>query len=162
MPRPGDAAAPSRLAFEAHWPPRQFQPQRRDAGSQMIAPRQANIAGMVVVAVLMILFGVAEVGTAFTHNFLGTTTSTANVFTYAAAIIGASYAAAGVLALARRKRAAAIAISLLGADIAGRVGLVVTGLYPLDSAQNILSMLGGTIIVAAFAIYITLNWGSFD
>jgi hypothetical protein len=43
-----------------------------------------------VVALLMILFGCAEVVTAFRHKFFGISTSTAMSFTYAAAASAAS------------------------------------------------------------------------
>jgi hypothetical protein len=78
----------------------------------------------------MVLFGLAEVVTAFTHDFLGISTSSSNVFTFSAAAIGAFYVAAGLLILTMKKWAAALAIALLAVDIAGRIALVVAGLYP--------------------------------
>jgi len=117
--------------------------------------------GILVVALLMILFGLAEVVTGFTHDFFGITTSSVNLFTYSSAVIGVMYAAAGFLILTVKRWAAALAIVLLCADIVGRVALVLTGLYPTDSLKNTLSIIAGTIIVALFAVYIGLQWKTF-
>jgi acyl-homoserine lactone acylase PvdQ len=59
------------------------------------------------------------------------------------------------------KRAAAVAIVLLVADIAGRIGMVVTGLYPVDTFKQALAIILGTCIVAAFIVYIGLKWSAF-
>jgi hypothetical protein len=50
---------------------------------------QNRPVGIVVVAVLMVIFGLAEMATGFTHNFLGlVSTATANASTYGGAIVG--------------------------------------------------------------------------
>ena len=72
---------------------------------------------LTIVALLMILFGIIEVITSFTHSFLGITTSQAVLFTYSAATIGIFYVIAGLLVLTKKKWAAALAIFLLAADI---------------------------------------------
>jgi hypothetical protein len=71
----------------------------------------------------MILFGLAEVMTGFTHGFFGISTSSATIFKYAAAF-GGFYVAGGPVMLTTRKWAAALAIILLIADVGGRVALV--------------------------------------
>jgi hypothetical protein len=117
--------------------------------------------GIIIVACLMILFGLAEVVTGFTHNFFGITTSIVNIFTYSAAAIGAFYVVGGLLILTMKKWAAALAIVLLVADIAGRVSLVVTGLYPLNSLEQVIGIVAGTAIAVVFAIYIGSKWRLF-
>ncbi len=117
--------------------------------------------GILVVALLMMLFGLAEVVTGFTHDFFGITTSSVTLFTYSSVVIGVVYAGAGFLILTMKQWAAALAIVLLGADIVGRVALVVAGLYPTDSLKNTLSIIAGTAIVALFAVYIGVKWKSF-
>lgn len=117
--------------------------------------------GIVVVALLMILFGLAEVVTGFTHNFFGITTSHVTLFSYSAAAIGAFYVVAGVLILTMKQWAAALAIVLLGADIVGRVALVVTGLYPLSSLEQVVGIVIGTAVAVIFAIYIGAKWRLF-
>ena len=117
--------------------------------------------GIIVAAAFTVLAGLAEVVTGFTHNFFGITTSSVTIFTYSAAVIGLFYLAAGLLILTMRRWAAAIALVLLGADIVGRLVLVVTGLYPTDSLKNTLSVIAGTVLVALVALYIGWKWKSF-
>ena len=117
--------------------------------------------GIIVAAAFTVLAGLAEVVTGFTHNFFGITTSSVTVFTYSAAVIGLFYLAAGLLILTMRRWAAATALVLLGADIVGRLVLVVTGLYPTDSLKNTLSVIAGTVLVALVALYIGWKWKSF-
>jgi hypothetical protein len=117
---------------------------------------------LTVVALLMILFGAVEVVTAFTHHFVGISTSPSLLFTTSAAAIGLCYAVAGGLILTMKKGAAALAIVLLIADILGRIALVVTGLYPLNSLEQIIGIVGGTAIAAIFAIYIRTQWAVFQ
>jgi hypothetical protein len=122
---------------------------------------QSRPRGILVVALMMILFGLAEVVTAFTHNFFGIYTAQVALFTYSGAAIGAFYVVAGLLILTMKKWAAALAIVLLVADIVGRIALVVTGLYPTDSLQQTFAIVAGTVIAAIFAIYIGLKWYSY-
>jgi len=103
---------------------------------------------LIIVALLLVLFGLAEVATAFRHNFFGISTSGVSLFTYSAAAIGLFYVAAGLLVLTMRKRAATFAIVLLIADIVGRIALVATGLYPLNSTEQIFAMVVGTALAA--------------
>ena len=69
--------------------------------------------------------------------------------------------AGGLLILMMRKWAAAFAVILLIADIGGRVALVLTGLYPLGSFQQIFAIVAGTVIAIVFGIYIAANWKHF-
>jgi hypothetical protein len=118
--------------------------------------------GIVVVALLMITFGLAEVTTGFTHKFFGLSTAKDTTSAYAGAAIGALYALAGLLILSMKRRAAAFAIVLLIAVIIGRIAMVVTGLYPVDSFKQTFAIILGTSIVAVFAVYIRLKWPSFS
>jgi len=124
--------------------------------------KQHRSPGIVVVALLMIAFGLAEVVTGLTHNFFGISTAKVTASVCAGVAIGVLYAAAGLLVLSMRRRAAGLAIVLLIADIIGRIVMVATGLYPLSSWKQTVSMVLGTSIVAVFAIYIRLKWSSFN
>ena len=114
-----------------------------------------------VAAFLMILFGLAEVRTAFTHTFFGISTTRGAVMMFASAIIGIFYALAGLLVLTVRRFAAAVTIVLLIADVAGWIALTATGLYPTGSLLNTVAIVAGTAIVAFFAIYIGVRWRVF-
>jgi hypothetical protein len=114
--------------------------------------------GITVVATLTILFGMAEVVTAFTHNFFGVTTSAVYLFTYAAMLIGILYMLSGLLILTMKKRAVVAALALLVLDIIGRIALVLSGLFPTTSFRQIFAIAMGTTIVALFALYIGSKW----
>jgi hypothetical protein len=115
--------------------------------------------GITIIALLMIVFGFAEIATGLTHNFLGIiSTSDAEIASYAGAGIGAFYAISGMLVLTRKKWAAALAIALLIADVLGRIALVATGLFPIGSPVQITSIGIGTTIAIAFAVYISMKW----
>jgi peptidoglycan/LPS O-acetylase OafA/YrhL len=118
--------------------------------------------GVVVVALLMILFGLAEVTTGITHNFFGISTARVTSSAYAGVAIGALYAMAGLLILSMKKRAAALAIVFLILDIVGRIAMVVTGLYPVHPFGQAIAIILGTSIVAIFAVYIGSKWSSFS
>ena len=118
--------------------------------------------GIVIVALLMIVFGMAEVVTGFTHNFFGLSTAKVTTSAYVGAAIGVLYALAGLLILPMKRWAAPLAIVFLIADIIGRIAMVVTDLYPVDSFKQTLAIIMGTSIVAIFAIYISLKWSSFS
>ena len=122
---------------------------------------QRPTPGIVAAAGVMILFGVAEVVTGFTHTFFGITTSRDAVFTASSAAIGVCYVAAGLLVLTMRRWAATLAIALLVVDIIGRIALVVAGLYPTDSLKNTFSIVAGTVIVALLAGYLAWRWKAF-
>jgi hypothetical protein len=123
--------------------------------------KKRRTLGITIVAVLMILFGLAEVVTSFTHNFFGITTTSHTLFTYPATALGVCYAAAGGLSLTMKKWAAGLTIGLLMADVVGRVALVVTGFFPTDSFLNTFSIIVGTAIATIFTIYIGWKWKSF-
>jgi len=122
------------------------------------APDKGRPLGITVAALLMIIFGLAEVLTGFTHTFFGISTSTATIFTYAAAAIGSFYVASGLLIFTMKKWAAVLAIALLVADVAGRIALADTRLYPLSSFAQTVALVLGTAIAIALAIYIAVKW----
>ena len=129
---------------------------------QMDKPaNQSRPRSIIIAAFLMIVFGLAELTTSFTHRFFGLSTAKVATSTYLGATIGTFYAVAGLLVLSMKKRAAAVAIVFLIADIVGRIGMVVTGLHPVDSLRQIAAIILGTSIVAIFAVYIGWKWPTF-
>lgn len=116
---------------------------------------------LITIAALMILFGLAEVVTGFTHAFFGITTTRGIISTSAGALIGILYVAAGLLCLSMRRWAATLAIGCLAADILGRIAMVVTGLFPINSAYQTVAISIGTIVAAAFGLYIWTRRSSF-
>lgn len=109
----------------------------------------------------MIIFGIAEVVTGFRRNFFGIHTSDVATATYLGAAIGFLYSVAGILILTMKRPAVALALVLLIMVIIGRIVLVVTGLYPIDSRPQMVAIALGTATAAAFAIFIRLKWKVF-
>jgi hypothetical protein len=117
-------------------------------------PKKSN-GGITIVAVLMILFGLAEIATGFTGSFFGiVSTTTSTVAVYASVAIGVSYIVSGLLILTMKRRALVLAMILLGIDVVGRVVLVLTGFYPTNSFKQGFAIILGTAIVILFAIYV--------
>jgi hypothetical protein len=103
----------------------------------------------------MIIFGSAELLTSIRHGFLGIIhVSNVPAFTYAGGGIGLLYAVSGALVLAQRRWAASVAFAFLAIVVLGRIALVASGLYPIDTFLQLIAIVIGTTIAAAFAIYI--------
>ncbi len=117
--------------------------------------------GIIVVASLMIIFGCAEVATAFTRNFFGLHTAPGELAAFIGAALGALYALAGFLTLSMRRRAALTAVLFLMVIVAGRILMIVAGLYPVTSIRQAIAMAAGTAIAVGFAVYIGLNRSAF-
>ena len=116
---------------------------------------QERPVGLRIVSILMIVFGLAEVATGITHNFLGIVSTTeTNLTTYVGSALGLCYFTGGLLILTGRKTAAWIAIALLGIDVVGRIFMVITGLYPVNSLRQVIAIIIGTGIAAFFGIYV--------
>jgi len=109
----------------------------------------------------MIAFGFAEIVTGFTHSFFGLHTAEGTVAAYVGAGIGALYAAAGLVILTMKRRAAMLALVLLVLVVAGRLSMAVTGLYPLNTPRQTAAMIAGTAIAAGFAIFVALQRSAF-
>jgi peptidoglycan/LPS O-acetylase OafA/YrhL len=130
----------------------------RGKAKRVKPPRPRTIT---IVASLMIIFGFAEIITGFAHNFFGLHTAQGAISTYMGAGIGALYAAAGFAVLTMKRRAAMLAIMLLLIVVAGRIYMVTTGLYPVNTPRQAVAMIIGTSIAASFAIFIALRRSAF-
>jgi hypothetical protein len=111
---------------------------------------------------LMVFFGLAEIITGFTHNFFGLHTAQGAVSTYIGASIGVFYATAGFVILSMKRRMVVVAIVLLLMVVAGRISMVVTGLYPVSTSRQALAIILGTSIAAGFAVFIASQRSVFD
>ena len=119
--------------------------------------------GILIVAALMILFGAAEIVTGFTHNFIGQVSTTETTLsTWLGGALGWFYAIGGVLILTKKKGAAVAAIVLLCGDVIGRIGMVMAGLYPVNTFKQTFAIVVGTGIALFFAIYIGLKLKHFE
>ncbi len=131
--------------------------------SQPIHSTSKNFTTLImIVSVLMILFGLAEVVTSFTHQFFGLTTLQGELSTIIGVLLGLFYISGGVLLFFRKVWAAIAALVFLGGDIVGRIAMVISGLYPLDSFRQSFGIIAGTLIAFLFALYIVFNLGKFQ
>jgi hypothetical protein len=117
--------------------------------------------GLAISSVLMILFGLAEVVTGFTHQFFELSTSQNTITTILSVIIGLLYVLGGILIIPLRKWGAVWAIVCLVGDIVGRIAMVDAGLYPLDGFRQTFAIIAGTLIAAFFAVYIGMQIQTF-
>jgi hypothetical protein len=113
-----------------------------------------------VAALVMIVFGVAEIITSFTHNFFGISIAPRRPATLIGAAIGACYCLAGLLVLPGKKSSALFAIAFLAIVILGRIALVSARLFPVDSFKQVAAISVGSLIAAGFAAYIVFCWPS--
>ncbi len=118
---------------------------------------QRRTRSITIAALLMIVFGVAEIITGFTHGFFGLRTAEGTASTYVGAAIGALYAAAGVAILTMRRGAAIVALVLLAMVVVGRLFMVAMDLYPLNILTQTAAMIAGTAIALGFSIFIVLK-----
>lgn len=126
------------------------------------ATNEARPRGISVVAALMILFGLAEIATGFTHNFIGLITSRASISTYLGVALGMFYFIGGLLILMKKKWGAVTAIVLLCGDVIGRMAMVLAGLYPVNSFVQTFAIVMGTSLAIFFTIYIVLKLRFFE
>jgi len=117
--------------------------------------------GIVIVALLMMVFGLAEVVTAFRHQFFGLSTAGSSGSAVVGALIGLVYVAAGALALVARRWALWLTLACLGLDIAGRLAMVGTGWFSVGTPRQVLGIVAGTLIVALFGGYLFVRRSHF-
>ena len=117
--------------------------------------------GILVVSVLLILFGLAEVPTPFTHHFFGTPTSRFQSATWLGTATGVAYSIAGFLLLPMRRRLATLSVLLLAGGVLARIAMMAAGVYSMNSFLQSLAMSLGTSFAAFFALFILLKWSSF-
>ena len=112
---------------------------------------------VLIIAILMIIFGLAEVITGFRHEFFGLVTSEENFTTIVGVILGLSYFFAGITLLIYKRWSLNITIVLLLIDISGRLLMMITGMYPMDSVFQASGIIIGTLIATSFLVIVVLK-----
>jgi hypothetical protein len=115
--------------------------------------------GLVAVGIFAVIAGAGEIVVGFTGNYLGIlahrmTPSLATV------MVGAFYGLGGLRILTLRKWGAALGVAFIGAEIAGRVYLVASGMAPSTGSDAIKIIIGGVIAVAVIT-YVLMQWSKF-
>ena len=104
-----------------------------------------------IVAVLMVVFGIAEVITGVAHDFFGLVTA-ADAFTTIVGVgLGLCYVAGGILLLWFTRSTVLAAVLLLLVDILGRIAMTLSGMYPVNTPKQAIGIVGGTLVALVFA-----------
>lgn len=124
-----------------------------------------SVWDIALIAILMILLGIAELVTGLTHHFLGIFTAADVSSTYLAFIIGVLYIVSGLLVLTIKKQSAMLAMICLAIVVVVRIAMALTGLYLTVLSSNHLfrtaAILIDTAIAVIFTIYIWLKLNDF-
>jgi hypothetical protein len=126
----------------------------------MESMNQNRPVGIIIVAVFAILAGLGEIVVGFTGNYLGIL-STSIRPAFSTVNIGAFYSLGGLaLLITRKKLGAVLSIIFIGAEILGRVYLVMSGVAPSNGTDAVKIFIGGAIALALI-LYIGSKWNSF-
>ena len=111
---------------------------------------------VIVVAVLLIVFGLGEIWVGMFGNFLGILSQSIRP-SPATAIVGAFYSLGGVALLTtRRQWGTILSLIFIGAEVLGRAYLVATGVAPSHGA-DFYKIVIGAIIAVCFMSYIAFR-----
>lgn len=117
----------------------------------MTAPRRPN--GVLIVAVIVIVFGLGEVWVGWSGNYLGIL-STRMATSMATAVVGLFYILGGVaLLVTRRMWGTILSLVFISAEVLGRIYLVLVGIAPRRGPDMLKIVVGGVIAVG-FMLYI--------
>jgi hypothetical protein len=115
--------------------------------------------GITIVAIFAIVAGIGEVIVGFTGNYLGIL-ATPITPAFSTVVVGAFYSLGGLSLLTMKKWGAALGIGFIGAEILGRVYLVVTGIAPSNGFDAVKVVIGGAIAFAVI-LYVGSQWKKF-
>ena len=117
----------------------------------MTTPRRPK--GVLIVAVTVIVFGLGEVWVGWSGNYLGILSNRMPP-SLAAAVVGLFYILGGVaLLITRRTWGTVLSLVFIGAEVLGRVYLVLAGVAPRTGADLFKIVVGGVIAIG-FMLYI--------
>jgi hypothetical protein len=113
-----------------------------------------------IVAVFAIIAGLGEIVVGFTGNYLGILSKNITP-SFSTVVIGAFYSLGGLCLLTMKKWGAALGILFIGAEILGRIYLVMAGIAPSTGTDAIKIVIGGAIALALI-LYIWSQWSRFN
>lgn len=117
----------------------------------MEAPKRPG--SVLIVAVILMIFGIGEVWVGWTGNYLNILSSRLPP-SPATAVVGLFYILAGVaLLVTRRKWGTALSLLFIAAEILGRAYLVLVGIAP-HSGKDFAKIVIGGMIAAGFMWFI--------
>jgi hypothetical protein len=116
--------------------------------------------GITIVAAFAIIAGLGEIVVGFTGNYLGIL-STNIAPSFSTVVIGTFYSLGGLCLLTMKKWGAALGILFIGAEILGRVYLVMAGIAPSTGPDAMKIVIGGAIALALI-LYTCSQWSRFE
>jgi hypothetical protein len=116
--------------------------------------------GISIVAVFAIIAGLGEIVVGFTGNYLGILSKNITS-SFSTVVIGAFYSLGGFCLLTMKKWGAALGILFIGAEILGRLYLMMAGIAPSTGTDAIKIVIGGAIALALI-LYISSQWTRFN
>lgn len=123
-----------------------------DCEANVKAPRRPR--GVLIVAVIVIVFGLGEVWVGWSGNYLGIL-STRLPTSAATVVVGLFYVLGGVaLLVTRRTWGTVLSLTFIGLEVLGRIYLVLVGVAPRKGADFFKIIVGGVIAVG-FMLYIS-------
>jgi hypothetical protein len=121
---------------------------------------RARPIGITLVSTFAIICGLGEVVVGITGNYLGILSKNMQP-SFSTALVGAFYSLGGFSLLTMRRWGAVLGILFLGAEILGRVYLVMAGITPSAGFDAIKILVGG-IIALSLVIYVGSKWKEFN
>ena len=114
---------------------------------------------ILVLAVVLIIFGLGEIWVGFFGNYLGILAKSIPP-SLATAVVGIFYCLGGLMLLiTRRTWGAILSLIFIGCEVLGRAYLVWTGIAPATGPDLVKIIIGGLIAVG-FMLYIgSRTWG---
>ena len=116
-------------------------------------------ADVLAVGLFAVIAGAGEVVVGLRGNYLGILNRSMPP-SLTTVVVGAFYILGGASILTLRKWGAALGIAFIGAEIAGRIYLVTTGLAPSSGADFTKIVVGGAIALVVIG-YIASRWKTF-
>ena len=114
------------------------------------------------IAIIMIIFGIAEIITGFRHEFFGLVTEKDTITTIVGMGLGGCYLFSGIFLLCFKKWALFCSFIFLVIDVVGRLIMVIAQMFPTDTARQIVGITGGTVIAFVFAIIVFFKYRKFS
>ena len=115
--------------------------------------------GIAVAGVFAIMAGLGEIIVGVTGNYLGILSRPLEP-SAVTALVGACYGLGGAFILTSKKWGAALGMTLIAAEILGRVYLVATGVAP-SSGPDAIKIAVGAAIALALIGYVASQWRRF-
>jgi hypothetical protein len=112
---------------------------------------------VIIISLLMIIFGIAEIVTGIRHEFFGLVTTEQLITTIVGIGLGLCYLLGGIFLFVYKKWSLILSLVLLILDITGRLIMIFTGMYPISTAYQTFGIVTGTLVATFFAVIVFIK-----